>query len=140
MALSNTQSSQQEVQKLVALSQANYASQFYEHLANLIIDFDSKLDNEHEVGVRLVNFGPTVVFSLEDIRYCDPSLITFIGHTQEGQPVELIQNVSQISILLMKLPRQYPAEPKSIVSACVPRPLPLIRKLLPAGSKSQTFN
>ncbi|MEG3836270.1 hypothetical protein QUA81_21485 [Microcoleus sp. F6_B4] len=40
MALSNTQSSQQEVQKLVALSQANYASQFYEHLANLIIDFD----------------------------------------------------------------------------------------------------
>lgn len=40
MALSNTQSSQQEVKKLVALSQANYASQFYEHLANLIIDFD----------------------------------------------------------------------------------------------------
>jgi predicted DNA-binding transcriptional regulator YafY len=112
MALSNTQSSQQEVQKLVALSQANYASQFYEHLANLIIDFDSKLDNEHEVGVRLVNFGQTVVFSLEDMRYCDPSLISFIGRTQEGQPVELIQHVNQISILLMKLPRQYPAEPK----------------------------
>ena len=112
MALSNTQSSQQEVQKLVALSQANYASQFYAHLANLIVDFDSKLDNEHEVGVRLVNFGQTVVFSLEDMRYCDPSLISFIGRTQEGQPVELIQHVNQISLLLMKLPRQYPAEPK----------------------------
>ncbi len=113
MVLSNTQSSKEEVQKLVALSQANHASQFYEHLANLIIDFDSKLDNEHEVGVRLVNFGQTVVFSLEDMRYCDPSLISFIGRTQEGQPVELIQNVSQISILLMKLPREYPAEPKT---------------------------
>ena len=112
MALHNTQSSQQEVQKLVALSQANYASKFYAHLANWIIDFDSKLDNEHEVGVRLVNFGQTVVFSLEDMRYCDPSLISFIGRTQEGQPVELIQHVNQISILLMKLPRQYPAEPK----------------------------
>lgn len=72
----------------------------------------SLLDNEHEVGVRLVNFGQTVVFSLEDMRYCDPSLISFIGRTQEGQPVELIQHVNQISILLMKLPRQYPTEPK----------------------------
>lgn len=72
----------------------------------------SLLDNEHEVGVRLVNFGQTVVFSLEDMRYCDPSLISFIGRTQEGQPVEFIQHVNQISILLMKLPRQYPAEPK----------------------------
>lgn len=112
MALYNTQSSSLEVQKLVALSQANCASKFYEHLANWIIDFDSKLDNEYEVGVRLVNFGQTVVFSLEDMRYCDPSLISFIGRTQEGQPVELIQHVNQISILLMKLPRQYPAEPK----------------------------
>ena len=101
-----------EIQKLVDQSQDNYASKFYEHLVNWIRDFDSKLDNEHEVGVRLVNFGQTVVFSLEDMRYCDPSLISFIGHTQEGQPVELIQHVNQISILLMKLPRQYPAEPK----------------------------
>jgi predicted DNA-binding transcriptional regulator YafY len=100
------------IEELVALSQANYASKFYEHLANWIIDFDSKLDNEHEVGVRLVNFGQTVVFSLEDMRYCDPSLISFIGHTEEGQPVELIQHINQINILLMKLPRQYPAEPK----------------------------
>jgi len=112
MAIYDLQNYSLEIQKLVALSQANYASQFYEHLANWIIDFDSKLDNEHEVGVRLVNFGQTVVFSLEDMRYCDPSLISFIGHTQEGQPVELIQHINQISILLMKLPRQYPAEPK----------------------------
>jgi predicted DNA-binding transcriptional regulator YafY len=101
-----------EIQELVALAQANYASKFYEHLVNWINDFDSKLDNEHEVGVRLVNFGQTVVFSLENMRYCDPSLISFIGHTQEGQPVELIQHINQISILLMKLRRQYPAEPK----------------------------
>jgi hypothetical protein len=73
------------------------------------------LDNEHEVGVRVVNFGQTVVFSLEDMRYCDPSLISFIGRTQEGQPVELIQHVNQISILLMKLPRQYPAESKKTI-------------------------
>jgi len=73
------------------------------------------LDNEHEVGVRLVNFGQTVVFSLEDMRYCDPCLISFIGRTQEGQPVELIQNFSQISILLMKLPREYPVEQKKTI-------------------------
>jgi hypothetical protein len=112
MALYNLQNSSLPTQELLALSQANHASKFYEHLINWINDFDSKLDNEHEVGVRLVNFGQTVVFSLEDMRYCDPSLISFIGHTQEGQPVELIQHIHQINILLMKLPRQYPTEPK----------------------------
>jgi hypothetical protein len=111
MALYNV-NSDFATQQLVALSEANSASQFYEHLATLIIDFDSKLDNDHEVGVRLVNFGQTVVFSLEDMGYCDPSLISFIGHTQDGHPVKLIQHVNQISILLMKLPRQHPTEPK----------------------------
>ena len=40
MAIYNLENSSLPIQELVALSQANYASQFYEHLANLIIDFD----------------------------------------------------------------------------------------------------
>ena len=93
-------------------ARANYASEFYHKLVSWINDFDSSLDNEHQVGVRLVSFGQTVTFSLDDINYWNPSLIAFQGHTKDGDPVELIQHVSQISVLLMKLPRDDPDSPK----------------------------
>jgi len=90
----------------------NAASEFYTRLVEWINGFDASLDMGHEVGVRLVSFGQAVVFHLEDIGYWDPSLISFRGRTTDDEPVELIQHVSQISILLMKVPRKNPGEPK----------------------------
>lgn len=90
----------------------NLASEFYKRLAQWIGDFDSQLDEEHEVGVRLISFGQTFVFHLNDMGYWNPSLIVFHGVMDSGSPVELIQHVSQISILLMKLPKQDPSKPK----------------------------
>jgi hypothetical protein len=97
---------------LVQNLEANQASEFCKRLSKWIDEFDRTLDAEHEVGVRLVSFGQTVVFHLEGIRCWNPSLILFIGRTDEGHPVELIQHVTQISILLMTLPRRNPGEPK----------------------------
>src|SRR5271167_685752 len=88
---------------LVVAVQANYASEFYKRLMKWITDFDASLDQAHEVGVRLVSFGNSVVFSLQSIGYWNPSLVTFSGVTEDGSPVELIQHVTQINALLMKL-------------------------------------
>lgn len=90
----------------------NLASEFYDRLINWINDFHKSLDNEFEAGVRLVNFGQTVTFHIEDIGYWNPSLISFKGKTEVGEPVELIQHVTQISILLMKMKRIDPQQPK----------------------------
>lgn len=97
---------------LVEATEANFASEFYKRLLKWIGDFDAGLDASHEVGVRLVCFGQTVVFHLRNIGYWNPSLISFKGVTDDGNPVDLIQHVSQISILLMKVPRQDPSKPK----------------------------
>lgn len=91
----------------------NLASEFYKKLTRWISNFDKSLDQEHEVGVRLVNFGQTVTFHLEDMGYWNPSLISFSGYSEDGNPVELIQHVSQISILLVKMKRKDPTQPKS---------------------------
>jgi hypothetical protein len=90
-----------------------------ERLANHILKrmelFDEELDKEHEVGIKLVSFGQTHTFHVSEIGVCQPSLIIFRGHTENGEPVELIQHVSQISFLLMCLPRLEPeAEKKKI--------------------------
>ncbi|MBI4620702.1 MAG: hypothetical protein HY739_11160 [Desulfobacterales bacterium] len=90
----------------------NLASEFYKRLVEWVNDFDKSLDQDHEVGVRLVNFGQAVTFHLRDIGYWNPSLISFSGYTEQSEPVELIQHVSQISILLLKVKRQDPFQPK----------------------------
>ena len=97
---------------LVVAAEANQASEFHKRLVEWINDFDAKLDQEHEVGACLVSFGQTVVFHLDNIAYWNPSLISFTGATDDGSPVELIQHVSQISVLLMKLPRKDLSKPK----------------------------
>lgn len=88
------------------------ASSFYEALMKMINDFDAELDQDYEVGVRLINFGQVVTFHLQDIGYDNPALIFFKGFTGKGEPVKLVQHVSQISILLMKMKRKNPNEPK----------------------------
>lgn len=90
----------------------NLATEFYSRLVKLIDDFDKTLDPQHEVGVRLVNFGKAVTFHLDSMGCWNPSLIFFRGVTDQGEPVELIQHVTQISILLMKVPRKNLDVPK----------------------------
>ena len=91
----------------------NHASEFHERLVKWINDYNDNLDSAHEVGVQLVNFGQNVTIRLEDIGYWNPSLMSFSGVREDThEPVELIQHVTQISILLTSLSRTNPLEPK----------------------------
>ncbi len=90
----------------------NLADEFYRRLISWINDFHRGLDEEHEVGARLVSFGQTVTFHIDDIGYWNPSLISFQGKNENGDSVELIQHVSQISILLVALKRANSNKPK----------------------------
>jgi len=62
--------------------------------------FENELDNEHEIGIRLASFGGVVIFHAEQIGFSKPNVITFYGITDEGEKVQLIQHVSQLSFLL----------------------------------------
>jgi hypothetical protein len=90
----------------------NLASEFHKRLRKWIEDYETGLDDAHEVGVRLVSFGQSVTFHLQDIGFWNPSLMRFYGLMEDGTPVELIQHVTQISILLTKLKRLDPSIPK----------------------------
>jgi len=81
------------------------ASGFYERLVDWITGFEESLDADHEIGARLVAFGP-VVIRLTDITWWNPALIRFDGVDDAGNPVQLIQHISQISVLLVRLPKQ----------------------------------
>jgi hypothetical protein len=101
-----------DMSHIVTPANPNSASEFHHRLINWINDFHKNLDEKHEVGARLVSFGQSVTFHIEGIGYWNPSLISFIGKNSEGEPVELVQHVSQISILLVAMKREDVAMPK----------------------------
>ncbi|GGI53577.1 DUF6173 family protein [Oxalicibacterium solurbis] len=90
----------------------NLADEFHRRLIQWINNFHRSLDENHEVGARLVSFGQSVTFHIDDIGYWNPSLISFRGKNENGEAVELIQHVSQISILLVALKRENLSQPK----------------------------
>ena len=90
----------------------NFANEFHYRLISWINEFHRDLDDEYEVGGQLASFGRFIEFHFTDISYWNPSLISFIGRLEDGSPVELVQHVSQINILLIKKKRLNPEEPK----------------------------
>ena len=121
-AIRNVELAKFERPQFVINAEQGVASEFHKRLTKWIQDFDQSLDDAHEVGIRLVTFGQTVTFHLESLGYWNPYLISFAGFTEDGNPVELIQHVNQISVLLMKVPRKDPTKPKRKIGFGAPEP------------------
>jgi hypothetical protein len=79
------------------------AQLIYKQLSKYIRDFERELDEEHEIGARLVSFGSTITFHIENVRYYDPYIITFYGINDNGEKVQLIQHTSQLNVLLVAM-------------------------------------
>ena len=91
---------------LEALENQDNAKAFHKRLVSYIIEFEKKLSDSEEVGARLVSFGESISFHIDNIGYWNPSLICFYGTKEDGSKLQLIQNISQISVLLISMPRQ----------------------------------
>ena len=88
---------------VATMTHVNQAHWMYERLARTIRQFEEGLDPEHEVGAKLVSFGPDVVFHIDDIGYWGPDMIVFHGCDARGHRVQLLQHVSQLNVLLVAL-------------------------------------
>lgn len=100
-----------EAERQVSIS-GNFANEFHKRLIVWINEFHRDLSDEYEVGGQLASFGKNIEFHFTDISYWNPSLISFIGVLEDGSPVELVQHVSQINVLLIRKKRLSPEEPK----------------------------
>lgn len=88
----------------------NHADWQYEKICEEIQNFQSNLDDEHEVALQLTNFGQSITMLVTDIGYQNPCLIYYYGEVN-GRQCQLIQHVSQISFLLMSVPKHDPEKP-----------------------------
>ena len=98
--------------------QLELASVFSEKLSEYMDEFDKNLNQEQEVGIKLVSFGQTIQFTVHNIGYNNPKLICFCGEMPDGSPVQLIQHVNQISFLLTAVQRKNPEQTKHQIGFC----------------------
>lgn len=105
-------------QQLADFNQPYTAKNIFEQLIQRVQNFEAMLDQEHEVGMRLVSFGKSTEFSVARIGCLNPSLLWFEGTLSDGSAVELVQHVSQVNFLLIKLKRQSPLEPRCPIGFC----------------------
>lgn len=106
----------QEIMK--DIQQPELASEYCYRLLEYIKAFDDRLDETEEVAMQLVSFGQSIQFSVQEIGFYDPKLISFGGELPDGSPVQLIQNVNQISFLLLAVKRKNPDKPKPQIGFC----------------------
>lgn len=100
-------------QQLLEINEPYTAKSIFRQLVQQIKLFETALNEEFEVGIKLVSFGQSVQFSVVKLGYLDPNLIWFEGVLPDGTNVELLQHISQISFLMMALPRPHPEKPKT---------------------------
>src|SRR3990170_393728 len=78
-------------------SAANPAKWMHERIVRSINDFEQSLDQDHEVGARLVTFGADFKFHIQDVGYWGPDIIIFHGVDKNRKQVQLLQHITQLS-------------------------------------------
>ncbi|MEL7213624.1 MAG: DUF6173 family protein [Pseudomonadota bacterium] len=96
------------------VAQKSPAQWAYERMILYIHNFEKQLDNTHEVAMGFTG-GDAGVLRIEGMGYYDPDIVTFYGSDASGAKTQLVQHVSQLSVLLRALPKEVDqAEPNRI--------------------------
>ncbi len=86
------------------------AGRAYERLIAYIRNFEHHLDADHEVAMGSAG-SEAGILQIEGIGFFDPEMITFFGRDAFGMKMQLIQHVSQLSVMLRAVPKASTDEP-----------------------------
>ncbi|MCF2871206.1 hypothetical protein L0664_09015 [Octadecabacter sp. G9-8] len=81
----------------------------YERLILYIQNFEKTLDNTQEVAMGFAGDSSGVI-KIEGMGYYDPDIVTFYGADPSGTKTQLVQHVTQLSVMLRALPKDVEAE------------------------------
>lgn len=82
-----------------------WADTQFEIIKKYITDFEDTLDDEHEIGVMLTNFGQSVLMQVTSITYEKSVLMVFKGYVN-GREATLIQHINQLNFMLTTVPKE----------------------------------
>ncbi len=86
------------------------ARRSYERMIQYIRNFETQLDSDQEVAMGFAG-SEVGVLRIEGLGYYDPDIVTFYGRDEEGMKTQLVQHVSQLSVMLRAVPKSTPEIP-----------------------------
>jgi hypothetical protein len=92
----------------------NPAQWMHERLVHQIIEFEKGIGPDHEVGGRFVEGPGSDPLHITNLASWGPDMILFMGQYADGRKFELIQHYSQVSVLLMAVPKAANSKPRRI--------------------------
>ncbi|MES2144285.1 MAG: DUF6173 family protein [Pseudomonadota bacterium] len=82
----------------------------YQRLVAYIRNFEAQLNPSQEVAMGFAG-GDSGVLRIEGVGYSDPDILTFYGRDDDGARTQLVQHVSQLSVILRAAPVESPDAP-----------------------------
>ncbi len=82
----------------------------YDRLVLYIRNFEANLDATQEIAMGFAG-GEAGILRIEGIGWSDPDIVTFYGRDEDGLKTQLVQHVSQLSVILRAVPKEQPQEP-----------------------------
>ena len=86
------------------LAEKSPAEWAYERLILYIRNFESHLDAQQEIAMGFAG-NDAGVLKIEGLGFFEPDLLTFYGRDDDGMKTQLIQHVSQLSVMLRAVPK-----------------------------------
>lgn len=86
------------------LEQESPAEWAYERIVMYIEKFEETLNGDEEVGMGFTG-GDVGTLRIQGMGYFAPDLITFYGEDPNGAKTQLVQNVSQLNVMLVSSPK-----------------------------------
>jgi hypothetical protein len=98
---------------LVEIAEQSLASEAFKYIRDAVHEFQSKLNDNAEVGLRLIHFGQDIILRVDKIICKDPNILTFVGVIDgTGNQAVLIQHINQLNFMLTLLAREDPEKPR----------------------------
>lgn len=96
--------------KAVAVAEKTAAESACERLVLYIRQFESQLDQSQEIAMGFAG-SDAGVLRIEGLGWSAPDILTFFGQDEDGSRTQLVQHVSQLSVLLRAVPKSVPEAP-----------------------------
>ena len=96
----------------------SYSDTQFEILQKYIEEYQASLDDEHEVGLLLTNFGQSILMQVCEVSYEHSVLLIFKGYVN-GKYSTLIQHINQLNFLITSVEKE-PDRPKRKIGFVVP--------------------
>lgn len=96
------------------VEQKSPAQWAYERTVLYLKKFEEGLDDDHEIAMGFAGTDAGVL-KIEGMGYFDPDVVTFYGSDSAGGKMQLVQHVSQLSVVFRAVPKAVEAaEPNRI--------------------------